>query len=108
MNLMHQICPLVFGIFILRGDFMVSVVIGGYRNFEKYEIFKSFVDSCLAELDPLETTILSGHCKGVDLLGERYAKEKDLALELYPAEWKKYGKAAGPIRNKQCQVTDRY
>ena len=98
---MYQICRFAFGIFILRGDFMVSVVIGGYRNFEKYEIFKSFVDSCLAELDFKEMTILSGHCKGVDLMGERYAKEKDLALELYPAEWKKYGKAAGPIRNKQ-------
>ena len=98
---MYQICRFAFGIFILRGDFMVSVVIGGYRNFENYEIFKNFVDSCLAELDFKEMTILSGHCKGVDLMGERYAKEKDLALELYPAEWKKYGKAAGPIRNKQ-------
>lgn len=80
---------------------MVSVVIGGYRNFEKYEIFKSFVDSCLVELDLKEITILSGHCKGVDLMGEQYAKEKGLLLEVYPAEWKKYGKAAGPIRNKQ-------
>ena len=84
-----------------EGDFMVSVVIGGYRNFEKYEIFKSFVDSCLVELDLKEITIHSGHCKGVDLMGEQYAKEKGLLLEVYPAEWKKYGKAAGPIRNKQ-------
>ena len=34
-------------------------------------------------------------------MGDQYAKEKGLLLEVYPAEWKKYGKAAGPIRNKQ-------
>lgn len=79
----------------------MNVVIGGYRNFENYEIFKSFVYSCLNELESNEITILSGHCKGVDLMGERYAKEKGLVLEIYPADWKKYGKAAGPIRNKK-------
>lgn len=79
----------------------MNVVIGGYRNFENYKIFKSFVDSCLNELESKEMTILSGRCKGVDLMCEQYAKEKGLLLELYPAEWKKYGKATGPIRNKQ-------
>lgn len=78
---------------------MKRIVIGGYRNFDNYEIFKNFVDLCIG--DKSEITILSGHCKGVDLMGERYAKEKGFALEIYPADWKKYGRAAGPIRNRQ-------
>ena len=78
---------------------MERIVIGGYRNFNNYEIFKDFVDLCIR--DKSEITILSGHCKGTDLMAERYAKEKGLVLEIYPADWKKYGKAAGPIRNKQ-------
>ena len=78
---------------------MKRIVIGGYRKFNDYKVFKDFVDSCIG--DENEITILSGHCKGVDLMGEQYAKEKGLLLEVYPAEWQKYGRAAGPIRNKQ-------
>lgn len=46
-----------------------------------------------------------GHCKGTDLMAERYAKEEGFAFEIYPADWKKYGKAAGPIRNRQMAET---
>lgn len=80
---------------------MISVVIGGYRNFENYEIFSAFVNECLAEYKSEEITILSGHCKGTDLMAERYAEEKGCLMKIFPAEWQKYGKAAGPIRNKQ-------
>ncbi|MBQ8538780.1 MAG: DUF2493 domain-containing protein [Ruminococcus sp.] len=39
-----------------------------------------------------EIIIVSGHCKGVDMLAERYAKENNYTIELYKAEWNKYGK----------------
>ena len=80
---------------------MLKVVIAGYRNFDNYDVLKEYVDACLTEFEQQEFTIISGHCKGVDLMGERYAKEKGYSLETYPADWKKYGRAAGPIRNKQ-------
>lgn len=85
--------------YIFGGLKMKRIIIGGYRNFNDYEVFKNFVDSCIG--DENEITVLSGYCKGADLMAEQYAKEKGLSLELYPAEWEKYGKAAGPIRNKQ-------
>ena len=44
--------------------------------------------------------IVSGHATGADALGERYAKEHGLKVELYPADWERYGNAAGPIRNE--------
>ncbi len=78
---------------------MKRIVIGGYRNFNDYEVFKAFVNSCIG--DENEITVLSGHCKGADLMAEQYAEEKGFATEIYPADWKKYGRAAGPIRNKQ-------
>ncbi len=80
---------------------MLHVVIGGYRNFNDYETLKVFVDASIAQLNETEITILSGHCKGVDLMAEQYAMERNYGLEIFPAEWKKYGRAAGPIRNKQ-------
>jgi hypothetical protein len=34
-------------------------------------------------------------------LGEKYAKEEGFDLEIYPAQWDKYGKSAGFRRNEQ-------
>ena len=44
-------------------------------------------------------TIISGTARGADRLGERYAAEHNMKLERFPAEWDKYHKGAGPIRN---------
>ncbi len=51
--------------------------------------------------------IISGHAIGADTLGERFATENNLDCELYPADWKSHGRAAGPIRNKKmAEVVD--
>jgi iron-sulfur cluster assembly protein len=36
---------------------------------------------------------------GTDLLGEEWAEDHNLPIDPYPADWTKYGKGAGPIRN---------
>lgn len=45
--------------------------------------------------------IVSGGAHGVDFCGERYAKKRNLALKVFPAEWDKYGKRAGFLRNEE-------
>ena len=47
------------------------------------------------------TEVVSGGARGVDTLGEQYAKEHSLSCKRFPADWSKYGRAAGPIRNEQ-------
>ena len=37
----------------------------------------------------------------LDALGERFAKEHNLGLKVVPADWKTYGRSAGPRRNEQ-------
>lgn len=37
---------------------------------------------------------------GADKLDERYSEEKNLDLTVFLPDWKKYGKSAGVIRNK--------
>lgn len=51
------------------------------------------------ETDELE--IVSGNAFGADILGERYAKENDLKLAVFPARWDALGRKAGSIRNSQ-------
>lgn len=77
-----------------------KVVIGGCRDYTDYVFFKSRLDEILKnEKDKI--IIISGHCSGVDLMGERYAAENGFNVEIFLPEWKKYGRAAGPIRNKK-------
>ena len=47
------------------------------------------------------TEVVSGGADGVDSCGEEYALAADQPLKIFKADWSKYGKAAGPIRNKQ-------
>lgn len=43
--------------------------------------------------------IISGGAQGADALGERYAIKKQLPLKTFPANWEKFGKKAGALRN---------
>lgn len=47
------------------------------------------------------TEIVSGGALGVDQLGEKFAKKFDIPLKVFLADWEKYGKSAGIIRNKE-------
>lgn len=49
-------------------------------------------------------TIIHGAAKGVDTYAGRWADICGVKQEPFPADWKKYGKAAGPIRNSQMLV----
>ena len=77
----------------------MRVVIAGSRHFNDYDLLKERCDFYLQghHVD----AILCGECRGADLLGKRYAEERGIPVESYPADWDKYGRAAGQIRNKQ-------
>lgn len=47
------------------------------------------------------TVIVHGCCRGADYIAGVVAKDLGLAVIEVPAEWQKYGKAAGPVRNKK-------
>lgn len=44
--------------------------------------------------------IIEGDAPGADRMAGFWAKKNRIDLKLYPANWSKYGKAAGPIRNQ--------
>ncbi len=50
---------------------------------------------------PSSTVVIHGSAAGADSLADLYARQNGLEAEVYPAEWDKYGKGAGPVRNKQ-------
>jgi hypothetical protein len=74
----------------------MKVIIAGGRDFHEYATVVKAVELSGFRI----TTVVSGGAKGADALGERYADEMNLALNVYEADWVKNGRAAGPIRNR--------
>jgi hypothetical protein len=77
----------------------MKVIIAGSRTFDNYDLLFEKCSEIVKDFDSVE--IVSGNAKGADRLGERFAKENGFALTLFPADWEKFGKSAGYIRNKE-------
>lgn len=80
----------------------LKVIVAGSRNFNDYIKLKNILDkfNLLIKNKGYEINqIISGTCKGADLLGEKYAKENNIDIVRFPAKWDTYGKKAGYLRN---------
>lgn len=84
------------------------VVIAGCRDYTNYDEAKKYIEYCLCNIrKENEIIVVSGGASGADALGERYAKENGLKVEIFSADWDRYGKSAGPKRNeKMAQIGD--
>jgi len=78
---------------------MNKVIISGDRNWDDDEL-RTKMRNVLRKVDN-GTEIIHGGCKGVDKVAGEIAKELSISCVVFSADWNKYGKAAGPVRNKQ-------
>ena len=85
---------------------MKKTIIAGSRTITDYEELKRVIADSGIEI----SFVISGHANGVDKMGEQWAREnqdKISGLWIYKADWEKYGRRAGHIRNKQmAEVAD--
>jgi hypothetical protein len=79
----------------------VKVIIAGSRDYTDYALVKNAVTAIANESDLKITEIVSGGARGVDALGERYAREHNFPCNRFPADWNQYGLSAGPRRNQE-------
>lgn len=87
---------------------MFKLIVAGGRDFDDYLLLSTKLNKLIRnKIDHtkpnLDIQIVSGTAKGADTLGERYAKENRFSLKKFPADWSKYGKGAGYIRNKEMR-----
>ena len=73
----------------------MKVIIAGSRTINDYLIVYNAIQQSNFDI----TEVISGGCRGPDLLAEQWAKEYNIPIKRFDANWKKYGKSAGPIRN---------
>ena len=77
----------------------MKLIIAGSRCFApRAEDIASFIR--LHRLNSIKEVIWGG-APGVDKGGARWAVAQKIELTEFPADWGKYGKVAGPIRNRE-------
>ena len=83
----------------------VRIIVAGGRDFADYAVLRDILGQHVRRHAGKRIVIISGHARGADILGERFAREMGLALEIYPADWENLGKRAGFVRNSQMVAT---
>jgi len=78
----------------------MKLIIAGSRTFTNYQFLKDRLDKLLATVDE-DIEVVSGACRGVDKLGELYAREYGYPIKIFTPDWKKHKLGAGFKRNMQ-------
>lgn len=76
-----------------------SLIVAGSRGLNVSDEVLDFMLTHVLGLPGSEVTVISGTAKGPDSDAIRWATARGYDLEKVPAEWYKYGKRAGRIRN---------
>lgn len=74
----------------------LRVLVCGSRTFSDIEQVRSLIAAL-----PEDTVVIHGAAPGADSYAGACASMAGLKVEAYPANWSKYGRAAGHIRNTQ-------
>jgi hypothetical protein len=75
----------------------MKVIIAGSRSIADYPQVCSCIN--MSRFSILE--VVSGGARGVDKLGEAWAKEHSIPIKAFPADWNHQGRAAGIVRNQE-------
>lgn len=77
----------------------MKLVIAGSR-------FADLSEADLVRLDAIHaehgvTEVVSGGAKGVDRCGESWAEARGIPIRVFRADWRRYRRGAGPVRNRE-------
>ena len=75
----------------------MKTIIAGSRNITDFSTVCEAIDESGFQV----TEVVSGKARGVDTLGEKWAKVVGVPVKEFPADWDTHGRAAGYIRNKE-------
>lgn len=73
----------------------MKVVVAGSRTIDNYHAVEQAIEDSGFDV----TEVISGTAKGVDSLGIIWAENNEIPVLFFPANWNKYGKRAGYLRN---------
>ena len=78
----------------------MKVIIAGSRTIEDKRVFLDAIHSAHSEGIEI-TEVVEGGAQGVDRMARGWAILTGRTLKTFNADWKRYGKKAGPLRNQE-------
>lgn len=75
----------------------MTVLVCGSRDWQDRKLIYKALDA----IQPKPAAIIQGGCRGVDSIANRWCGMHGVTSVAVMAEWQKYGRAAGPIRNQK-------
>ncbi len=78
-----------------------KIIIAGGRTFTDYDLLCRTMVEFITEIPYTEIEVVCGLAKGADRLGNHWAWERGIPVAQFPADWDKFGRSAGPRRNKR-------
>lgn len=80
-----------------------KLIVAGGRDFNDWTPFNEYIWKAYDEIREhgMTLAIVSGGARGADSMGSQHAIAHGIQLYTFPADWNKFGKSAGFIRNKQ-------
>lgn len=76
----------------------LRVLVCGSRTYPHKHYLEAMLDA-IHEFEGI-SVVIEGEAEGADSLAREWAEERNITVEKYPADWKRHGRSAGPIRNK--------
>lgn len=73
-----------------------KIAVVGSRDGIDLDAVREFID----HLNPDINVVISGGARGVDTAAVDRATERGIPVEVFPADWDRYGRSAGYKRNK--------
>jgi hypothetical protein len=77
---------------------MMRIIIAGSRDVTEKEVREALR---VCTWIGFVSAVVSGTARGADTFGERWAEDNNISITRFPADWNKYGRRAGPIRNEE-------
>lgn len=79
----------------------MRILVTGSRDWDQPKIIFGVLGQLAREHGHDNLVLVHGGCPtGADAIAHRYAEDMDWGIQVYPADWGYYGKAAGPLRNR--------
>lgn len=80
----------------------MRILVCGSRDWTNRALLSTVLDT-VKHREIIEV-IIEGEATGADTMAREWAEDNGILVKKFPADWDRYGKAAGPIRNKQMLV----
>lgn len=76
----------------------MNILVCGGRNYNDAFTVGAYLGGLAKQV--AITRIITGGAPGADKLAELWARSRGIDVDIYKADWKRLGAAAGPIRNQ--------